>query len=238
MAETDWGLFGSSADSVARGVTAGFTPPNGGGNFVFGFNAKVADISAVGLYYQTGTDFDPLRDDSANATGCSIRGALKRATSPSPLGFSVALFGCLQGATIDDYGYMLGLSNDDPHYIILAKTTLKSKLSSDSTNTLRISTESFVLDTWVHLRLDIIVNPNGDVVLRCYKNDLDAHTVSSPTWEAISGMDTFVDDALGINTSSTGMPQPMSGGYVGYGFASEALQARGMVDYVEVFRQK
>jgi hypothetical protein len=73
MAESDFGFFGASAADTKRGVSAGFTPPNGGGSFVFGFNSQLAQAKSSGVYYDA-TNFAPLRDDSSNATGGSVRG--------------------------------------------------------------------------------------------------------------------------------------------------------------------
>jgi hypothetical protein len=237
MAEVDWNTLSASqsAPSVARGVSAGFTPPNGGGSFVFGFNSKVTTPGAVGLYVNsTGNpDFAPLVDDASNPSGCSIRGTIKRGVSGGPLGFAPFFFAGLQGTTVNDMGYLLGLSDNDPHEIVLAKAAPVSNLDPTASNVLRKSTSTFLPDTWLHLRLDMIVNPNGDVVLRVFSSDLDSFTVSSPTWVAVPGMETFVDDALAVNSGSN----PFTGGYAGFGFYSEELQRRGFFDHLEILRQ-
>lgn len=238
MAETEYSSFGDSAADIKAGVTALVTPPTGGGSFTFGFNSQVSGEKAIGFYRNTvngGTDFAPLRDDAANATGGSVRAALKRYTSAQATGFSVGMFLCLQARTKTDQAYLLGLSDNDPHEIVLAKTAIGNGLDPTATTTLLTSSETFNVDTWVHLRLDAIVNPNGDVVLKCFQNELSLTTpVTSPTWAAISGMDTFIDDGLGINSGSN----PLAGGYAGYFFRSEVAQARGFVDHFEVHRQK
>jgi len=232
MAEIDFGLFGAAAGDIARGVTAGFTPPNGGGSFVFGFNSRVAGSKAVGLFYNA-ANFAPLRDDAANATGGSARGCLKRGRSVNPLGFSVGLFVNLINATTEDKAYILGLSDADPHAIVLAKTSLGAGLDPASTSILRVSSETFLWDTWLQLRLDSIVNPNGDVVLKCLQNDLTQHACNTPSWEAIPGMADFIDDALGIASGS----DPLGGGYGGFCFQSSQSGARGFVDQFELHRQ-
>ena len=62
---------------------------------------------------------------------------------------------------------MVGLSDDDPHRIVLRKGSLVTGLpNSDGASVIQRSNESFVQSTWLHLRLDMIVNDNGDVVLR------------------------------------------------------------------------
>lgn len=237
MAESDFGFFGASAGQIKRGVTAGFTPPNGGGSFVFGFNSQITGAATSGVYYNA-SNFSPLRDDSSNPTGGSVSGALKRAISQAATGYSVALFMCLQGASIpgEDYtGYLLGLSDGDPHNIILAKGPPSAGLDPDSSELtiLRTSSATFTWDTWVHLRLDAIVNPNGDVVLKCLQNDLNTYTVSSPNWESINGMDDYIDDSLGANTSSN----PLAGGWVGWVFQSSELSRVALVDHFVCYRQ-
>lgn len=232
MAETDFGLFGDAAGDIARGVTAGFTPPNGGGSFVFGFNSRVAGSKAVGLFYNA-AKFAPLRDDSDNATGGSVRGCLKRGRSVNPLGFSTGLFVNLINTTTLDKGYILGLSDNDPHAIVLAKMSLAAGLDPTSTSILRASSETFLWDTWLHLRLDSIVNPNGDVVLKCLRNDLTQHPCTAPVWEVIPGMTDFIDDALGISSGS----DPLGGGYAGFYFQSTVVGERAFVDQFELHRQ-
>lgn len=235
MAETDWGIIGSDAQYVRRGVTAGFTPPNGGSSFVFGFRSTVAEDNSVGLYYNpTAGKYNPLVDEDSNATGGSVRGALQRYTSANALGFSVFLFMNLQGTTTSEYGYLLGLSNNDPHEIMLAKTTIAAGLDpTDTATVLRTSSQTYAVGNWLHLRLDAIVNPNGDTVLKCFQNDLTTNLVSNPTWAAIAGMDDYIDDSLGINSSAN----PLAGGYAGFGFESSIVSAHALVDHVEVYRQ-
>ena len=235
MAEADFTLFGASAADIKRGVTAGITPPNGGGSFIFGFNSQVATSSTAGLYYNA-TDFDPLRDDAANPTGGSVRAALKRGTSPATTGYSIGLFLCLQGSsapTENDTGYFLGLADNAPSEIVLAKVSPGAGLDPTATTALEVSSATYLADTWHHLRLDAIVNPNGDVVLKCYSSDLDTYAVDSPSWQAIAGISDFVDDALGINSSSN----PLAGGWGGWSFHSELTGGRGYIDHFEFYRQ-
>jgi hypothetical protein len=85
----------------------------------------------------------------------------------------------------------------------------------------------------VHLRLDAIVNTNGDVVLNCYENNLALNPVTAPVWEAIPGISQFIDDQLGINSGS----QPFTSGRGGFGFATKDVTRRSYVDYVEIQRQ-
>jgi hypothetical protein len=96
------------------------------------------------------------------------------------------------------------------------------------------SNESFRDGTWLHLRLDAIANDTGDVVLNVYRNDLLLHPLTgAPAWQPMSGMDSFIDDALGIRTGS----RPLSAGRAGFGFASKDVTRRAFFDQLEVLRQ-
>jgi hypothetical protein len=148
-------------------------------------------------------------------------------------GFSVGLFLCLQGTTENDMAYILGLADDDPSAIVLAKTSLIAGLDPAASTVLRTSSETFTWDTWLDVRLDAIVNPNGDVVLKCMQNDLVTNPCNVPVWEEIGGMTDFIDDSLSILSGSA----PLAGGYGGWFFQSEAIGARGLVDYFELYRQ-
>jgi hypothetical protein len=240
MGESNWNFLTSGLDaaSVARGASAGFTKPNGGGTYVFGFHSLDSSAGAVGLYCNE-NKFNPLLDDSSNDTGGSIRAAIKRGVSGGTTGFSPFLFIGLQGSSVNDLGYLLGLSDNDPNEIILYKGALANGLDPTVDGVLLTSTETFLPDVWHHLRLDMIVNANGDVVLNVYKNDLDLNLVTAPSWDAIAGMDQFIDDALGVNSAIAGNDDlPYVGGRVGFGFVTSEIARRGYYDHVEIFRQK
>jgi len=99
---------------------------------------------------------------------------------------------------------------------------------------LRRSTGTFLPATWLHLRLDMVVNLNGDVLLQVFQNDLVAHPLgTAPSWVALPGVDQFIDDALGINSGS----QPFTSGRAGFGFFTKDVTRRGFFDQVEVYRQ-
>lgn len=233
MAQADWTELSDSlaSGSVARGVTAGFTPPNGGGSFVYGFNSLDVSIGAVGRFVNL-TDFAPM------AYGGRITGAIKRAPSGGPLGFSAFLFIGLEGPSVNDDGYLLGLNDADPSRIMLRKGAISAGLPdlapAAGNGVLRRSTGTVALDAWVHLRLDMIVNANGDVRLQVFQNDLAAHALgTAPTWTAIPGMTEFVDDALGVNSGSA----PFTSGRVGYAFRTSDVTRRAQFDHLEVRRQ-
>ena len=230
MGETDWTYLNDGLDiaNVDRGVTAGLEPPPGGGDFVFAFNSLVAVTGSVGLFVNQ-VGFAPM------AKGGSIRGCVQRGVSGGPTGFSPFLFLCCQGNSVNDSAYMLGLSDDDPHRIVLRKGSVAAGIpDSEGPGVLLASGESFSMGTWLHLRLDAIVNTNDDVVLRCFRNDLDTHPlIEPPTWEEIPGMAEFIDDHLGINSGS----QPLTSGYGGFATAVADVTRRALFDHVEVWRQ-
>ena len=229
MASTDWTYLNNGLDlaTVDRGVTAGIARPPGGGNFLFAFNSLAAVQGAVALFANL-VDFAPM------AKGGSIRGCIQRGPSGGPTGFSPFLYLCCQGTSINDYAYLLGLSDEDPHRIILRKGLVQSGLTTQSPGILLASSESFLLGTWLHLRLDVIVNLNGDVVLEAWWNNLDLHPLgTAPSWQPIAGMPQFLDDHLGINSGS----QPLTSGRGGFGIMVKDATRRCFFDHIELLRQ-
>lgn len=249
MAELDWTIVGGSQDTntIARGVTAGQAPPNGGSSFVFGFNSLAATQGSVGYFVNaTGNGganalFAPMQTDSNLASGGSVRAAMQRGISSEPqTGFAPMLFinlksGLTSSPNVNDVAYLLGLEDSNPSRIVLKKGPLNGGLSVDtSLSTMRVSANTVSPGTWVHLRLDAIFNQNGDVVLKVFQNDLTLHAVNAPVWVPIPGVADFIDDALAVNTGTT----PLNGGFCGYALYSAALQKRIYFDQVEVVRQK
>src|SRR5262245_24816794 len=230
MASTDWAFLDDGLDiaTVDRGVTAGIARPPGGGSFLYAFNSKSVAAGAVALFCAL-PDFAPM------AKGCSIRGCVQRGPGGGPTGFSPFLFASCQGPSVNDHAYLLGLSDDDPHRIVLRKGALSVGVpSSSERSVLLASSEAFEQGAWLHLRLDVITNDNGDVVLRVFRNDLDAHALGTPpSWQTIDGMPLFIDDHLGINSGS----EPLTSGRAGFGFSSRDVTRRAFFDHLEVARQ-
>jgi len=230
MAEADWTYLNDGLDiaTVDRGVTAGIARPPGGGSFLFAFNSLAAVQGAVGLFCNL-VDFAPM------AKGASIRGCIQRGPGGGPTGFSPFLFLACHGNSVNDTAYLLGLSDDDPHRIVLRKGAVAVGIpDSEGPNVLLASGESFSQGTWLHLRLDVIVNDNGDVVLKVLRNDLGAQPLGSPPdWQAVPGMVEFIDDHLGINSGS----QPLTSGRGGFGMAIADVTRRGYFDHLELLRQ-
>ena len=230
MASTDWTFLNDGLDiaTVDRGVTAGVARPPGGGSFLYAFNSLAAVEGCVALFANL-VDFAPM------AKGGSIRGVVQRGPGGGPTGFSPFLYLCCQGNSVNDTAYLLGLSDDDPHRVVLRKGTVTTGLpDADGTGVLLKSSESFAQATWLHLRLDVIVNANGDVVLKVFRNDLDAHALGTPhDWQPVPGMAEFIDDHLGINSGS----QPLTSGRGGFGFSVRDVTRRGFFDHLELYRQ-
>lgn len=241
MAQSDWTFLTGvlTGSQVDRGVTAGVAKPNGGGNFVYGMNSlEIAD--GVVALTNNQVNFAPM------LKGGSVRGAVKRGISGGAIGFAPFLFIGLQGTPVGSSGYILGLSDGDPSHVALRKGALTGGLPDTGVDPdgadgiLMRSTEAFDPDEWLHLRLDMIVQGTGDVILRCFRSDL-ANPVSAPVWAEIPGMEGpqsptiagFVDDALGINTGTA----PHTSGRAGFGCRFEDVARRAFWDQLEVLRQ-
>ncbi len=231
MAEANWTFMTGSVGTgvTRRGVTSGTVKPNGGGTYVFGFNTVSATAGSVALYTSQGA-FVP------NGSGGVITAAICRGPSASPTQYSNYLFIGAQGTGLSDNAYMLGLSDNNPSSLVLRKGTIASGIvdgEEGDAGIIRKSADTFTEGTWLHVRLDMIVNPSGDVILKVWQSDLNANAVTSPVWVGVDGMDDFVDDALGINSLSP----PYTSGYMGFGFQHAALSRRAFVDHMTCARQ-
>lgn len=232
MASADWTFLTNilSSGNCARGVTSGTTKPNGGGTFVYGINSLTNTAGVVALYTNQ-TNFAPM------SKGCDISAAICRYTSGGLTGFSGFLFTALGGPDVADTCYLLGLSDGDPCHVELRKGAVSAGLPDESpggvNNILARSTETVDVATWMHLRLEQVVQPNGDVYLNTYKSDLSANSVASPVWVPIPGMSVVIDDALGINTGSL----PYTSGRAGFGARVAEVTRRVLFDHVRVARQ-
>lgn len=236
MAEVDWTAFtqatnqGLDAGDVAKGVSNAFSTPNGGGSFAHVFHSLQPQIGFAGWYFSGLSSFNPFPTNK----GGSIRAALRRYSA----GVNYApMIGLIAGTDLDtSNAYLIGLSNTDPYQIVLRKGIVKGGLDPTGSDVLRASNESWASNTiYQHLRLDVIVNPQGDVVLNVFKNDLDVNTVTSPNWEAISGMDSFVDDSVGALTGTA----PLISGFRGFfGHFNDGEAGKvSLIDHVELEQQ-
>ena len=243
MGQVDWlDLDNALAEAdLQRGVTAGVAPPPGAGNFVYAYNSVDNDVAGAHGKYVDLTDFNPTGSGPTVADGGgSVRGAIKRVGSPGNTGMTPMLFFCCQDnpPSVNSVAYILGLSDSDPYEITLVKGIISSGIvvADENVTILRSSSQQYSMgdDLWHHLRMDAIVQPNGDVLLQVFANDLVAHPLgSTPDWQPIQGMADYIDDVVQINSGSA----PYLGGFVGYAFAvSNALNRRGAFKAIQAYR--
>lgn len=235
MSSSDWAELGNSLAGgiVARAASGGFTAPNGGGSYVHAMNSLSADAEgAVGLYCNL-ANFNPT------AQGASIRACIKRYQSAKNTGWSPLIFCMASGHDVDDNAYILGLEDRDPYRIVLVKGSLVNGIPDmdiEGNSYLRISSAEYQISDGLyhHLRLDATYQPTGDVKLDVYESDLSAHACTAPSWTAIGGMASFVDDAAGINSGSL----PYTSGYGGWAttFFGE-ISVRSLFDHIQLIRQ-
>lgn len=236
MAEADWTAFNATTHhglddgDVAKGVSNAFSRPSGGGNFVQVFHSLQPTIGVAGWYYSILPAFNPV----ATQKGGSMRAAMRRYAAGT---LYAPVMGLISGTDLETArAYILGLSDSDPYQIVLRKGLVGGGLDPTSADVLRVSDESWSSNTkWFHLCLDVLVNPQGDVVLNVYANDLDVNTVSAPNWVAVSGMDSYIDDSAGV---LTGVAPLVSGfrGFFGHFNNGESGKVS-LFDHVEFFRQ-
>lgn len=229
MAQSDWtAMTGElAAATVSRGVSQGFTPPNGGGSFVYGWKSLQATTGVVGLVVN-GSDFYPM------AEGVRVEAAIQRNGEQQA---TVMLCQALDSNDVTANGYLIGLTDDEePSHLVVIKGSPSNGLQEASEGLLLKSTATFAKGTWVHIRMDIIVQPHGDVHIQVAQNaDLATNPVTAPVWTAIDGMDEgYIDDALGVNSGS--LPYA-SGGYAGFAYYTTAIGRYGLIDHVRVARQ-
>lgn len=248
MGQADWAEIGSSLATadVERGPVevAAITGPNGGGDYVFGFNSLDGTVTgAAGLYVDL-AGFAPTGPGTTPTGGTSIRGAVRRVSSPNNTGFSPFLFACAQGGppTVNDVAYLVGLSDSDPYKIMVVKGAILSGVNPNATAYEIIGSSSAQYSMgdalWHHLRLDAIVQPNGSVLLKLFANDLALYPLNRPdlhVWASVPGFPSagVVDDKLQIRTNSA----PLWGGYCGFAYSvAQAVNRRAAFDGIEVYK--
>ncbi len=238
MGQSDWTVLTDSVDdsSLRKFVTTRITPPNGGGSFVHGFNSRVVVAGASG-YFSNQTNFAPM------SKGGSLTVAMKRGASGGTSGFAPMAFIGLQGPSVDDEGYLIGLGDAEQSKVILKKGIIAQQLSNLATGTgvLARSSAARDPDIWVHLRLDMVVNDTGEVRLLVFENDLDANAVTLPDWQPVLGMDdidpgsgtAFIDDPGGVASGSL----PFLDGRAGFGMWTQDVARRAYFDHWTLQRQ-
>lgn len=231
MAESDFNVLSGSlpAGVLRRGATSSIATPPGGDGYSFGWAmAQAGQSGAHGLIYRR-ANFNP----TASMTGGRVQGAVLRNVSPQASGFSVFLMIGAQGESVADQAYMVGIQDSDPGRIALCKGPINAGIPAGAVGEnglMAISIDSIPLGEWVHLQCEMIVNGTGDVALRVRRNN---GPVSSPTWEAIPGIDLVIDDVLGATTGTL----PFTTSRFGFGFASSQVSTRGAVEYFQCARQ-
>lgn len=244
MSQNDWEPLSDALtdDVVRRGATAGVGAPSGGGTHVYGMRSVAVQPGVLALRCKA-ANFSPTPPER----GGRITGALRRSALGASDGFAPFLFFCASDPSSSGQGYILGLADEAQTHIQLRKGALLGGLPGVSIvdpdaapNILMRSTNTFEPNIWHHLRLDVIVQGTGDVVLQVFRNDLDVHSVGSPLWEVIPGMEGpftafngFVDDNLGINTGT----QPLTAGYMGFGTRFETANRATYFDHITCDRQ-
>jgi hypothetical protein len=245
MAAVDWTALTDGLDALTllRGVTGAEPRPNGGGAFVYGFRSAAAAAGAAG-WVTDQADFAPITPPASGGGG-SVRGCMKRGLSIISTGFAPMLFIGLQAGgplpSVLDEGYVLGLEDTAPHRVVLRKGRIVDGCpSATSDNSLMRSLTTEAINTYWHLRLDMVVNPSGDVVLTVYRNDLDLNLCTAPVWEKLpmdgsNGADSneFIDDVLGAASGSV----PFASGYVGFACQVAAQAKRVYFDQLVIGRQ-
>lgn len=201
MGQTDWtDLTGLNSAQVVRGPTTGFTRPASGATpnaFVYGFRSLVDDAGVGGKACA-------VSGFTAVAKGGIIAAAMKKYSSGTGFCPFIAL---ATGTSQSSNAYILGLSNETSYKIVLKKAALNSGILQTDSSVLRSSTQSYTAtgdgaDAWLHVRLDVIVNPHDEVIINCYQNDLTSNDIYAPSWVAIDGMAAYVDDTIGALTGS------------------------------------
>ena len=236
MSELNWQVLpGSSGEGGApfyTGTSAVFTPPPGGGDRTYTWRAADANVNGVHALYADVANYNPIPGNF----GGSIRGALYRADGSSATDHSVFLFFQQQADNATATGYMVGLSPETSSHLVLVKGPLSAGIPTSAVKTdgvIARSTSTFAQGAWVHVRLDVVVNPNGDVVLNTWTNNLDVNDVLTPVWTAVPEMSGIIDDAIGWNTGTPGLNV---GGRLGFGYHATASGTAGAVDHIGAIR--
>jgi len=222
-----------STSAVARNVSNGLASPGGApDDSIYAMNSLLAQQGVVARRFTPqapNTNFSPL------LYGGEISYAVQRAPSGGLTGWDAWIFMALQGPDVADSAYILGLANGDPCYIELRKGSLAGGLPDENVGgankILRRSSVAVAVGTYVHIRLEHVVNSNSECTLNCWWSL--SGDVTAPVWEQIPGMAPFIDDSVGINSGSL----PYLSGYAGHGARFLDATRRVYFDHGKVGKQ-
>jgi hypothetical protein len=232
MATGDWttvsGAMAIGSD-VAAGMTSGVDKPNGGGAYCY----VARSLAGAGVFALRATPASPNTGFDPMAKGGEISAALKASSGAAPF-----LFFALQAPTVGATAYTIGL--DPTGRIRFAKTALDGSSASVSVTGTRV----YAPGTWVHLRLEVVANTNGDVIVNAGESDLAAHPVDAPSWTPVEGFSpiggplpspllVLVDDVAAVNSGSL----PLVGGRAGFGARFSTKDQRAGFDQIFVAKQ-
>ena len=245
MGALDWLELDGSLDKTAeldRGNATTVLDPDGNPT-TYGFSSRALVTGAAGLYCKnpmvmSGNNyFNPLRKFDDSDTGGRIQGLIQRGPSGGPTGFAPMLFIMLTGTSVGDSGYLLGLSDANPHHIVLRKGVLADGIPDSPVGTDGVLARGSVghpPETWHHLRLDAVLNENGDVTIVARQSALAAQGMEDPLWQHVPGIgESFIDDALGVSSGST----PITAGRIGFGFQCSDVARRAFFTRLTLYRQ-
>lgn len=241
MAYADWSEIADelSSSSAPRGpvTSAVVTPPNGGGDFSFGIHTQDNSPGVVAFY-------SALANFAPTAKGGTISGCIQKGVGAGGGDFSAFLFICLAGTGSTDLAYLLGLDASATPRLVLRKGQLATGLPAvapGAQGVLRRSSATYAIGEWLHVRLDAILQPGGDVRLKVFANNLAANSVASPVWSTVAGLTDFTDDALGINSSNLGISGadalPLTAGRMGFGGSFADVNRNAYFDHIKPERQ-
>jgi hypothetical protein len=204
------------------------------GDYVHGFQSITTSAGVAGWVCDL-ANFTPIGGGSPK--GGRVRACMKRYASKQ--GYA-PFIGFIQGTDPTASGYFVGLTDGTSYRLALKKGSPASGLNESDSGVLRTSDAGYTASgdqeaAWFHVQLDVLVNPNGDVVLTVKTNDLSSNPVTAPSFAAVAGMDSYIDDSLGVLTGS--MPYTDSF-YLMFGHYTSACQgAVSLFDHIEVWRQ-
>ena len=233
MGSADWSDFNnqlSSASVIHKSTLALYTAaavPEG--DFVHGFRSLVANAPGFSGMYCNKANFGPM------AKGGVLRASMRKHTSHPNLS-PMLFFVNSNNIANAPQGYMLGLSRGAVPALQLSKGALTSGLNPASGQYLRQSAAPASVGTWYDLQLELVWNPQGDLVINVKKN---TGTLAVPIWSDVVGLERYIDDNLGALSTTLPIAPPFYAGFgvvVGDGTVG-VTGASAFFDYVKLSRQ-